>query len=1234
MSKKNWTKEQLAAITTRNTNLLVAAAAGAGKTAVLVERIIRMVSDQKNPIEIDKLLVVTFTNAAAVEMRERIGSALTAQLSINPHSKHLARQVTLLNRASITTLHSFCLDILRRHFYKLDLDPSFRIAEEIEAELLRLEVIEEVFEKRYQEGETSGFTNLVDTYGGQRDDGKLQGLVLELYRFSSSNPWPREWLKGLASSFDVSPEQSLDELVWVKDIKEQIARETASALRILKEASELAGRPGGPSIYASSLSQDIQMIIELLGSCGLGWETMYRSFTSVSWGKLRPVKGDVDEDLKAKVQELRNRAKEKINDLIKTYFCATMQEIIEDLRNQANLIQELAQLTMDFMDAYQSKKQSRGLVDFGDLEHLCLRVLLDQESRPGNPLPSQVAQELKEHFTEVLVDEYQDINEIQETLLYLVSKPNNRFMVGDVKQSIYRFRLAEPALFLQKYERYSLSENLHGTRVDLTKNFRSRQGVINGVNFVFRQIMTKSVGEMDYDTAAELKYGADFPSLESNGENEVIELHLINRKSSGEEESVRPEEVLIETEEQEELDTDQAEARLVGKKILQLVKGTNTENGDGYRVWDKNLGEDRPVSYRDIVILLRATTGRANVFVEELRALGIPTYADLGTGYFQAVEVEVFLSLLKIIDNPRQDIPLAGVLRSPIVGLNAEDLALIRMSRVEGDFYDALSTAAFSELGPLSTKVGYFLERLEKWRSQARRGSLADLIWELYRETGYYDYVGGMVGGTQRQANLRVLYHRAKQYEATSFRGLFRFLRFMERIRASGSDLGAARSLSENEDVVRIMSIHKSKGLEFPIVFVAGMGRQFNLQDLNKDILRHKQKGIGPQVINLETRVSYPSLPKLLIKQCLKREALAEEMRVLYVALTRAREKLILVGSVRDADKALEKWTSHNGLGEWQLPESELLNARNCLDWLYPALSRHRDCLNVSVTSDVADDPSNWRVKHYNITEMQAKAAIENLSNDVNFGKIKNLEPLEEKGWLNEINHRLKWQYLCGGITSKSAKTNVTEIKRNYDIELYDERLGTDKRLKLNNQPRFLQQDRGLTATEKGTAIHTVMQHINLDKSPNEEEVGELLEYLVHKEIITPEQAGVVTPSIICGFFATSLGIRLLTAKKVKRELPFSLALPAREVYSDLTEEEASTEFVLVQGVIDCLLDEGDGLVLIDYKSDVVRPGQESPAERYKGQINLYTRAVEDIMGKKVKERYVYLFHTGEAVKM
>jgi ATP-dependent helicase/nuclease subunit A len=907
------------------------------------------------------------------------------------------------------------------------------------------------------------------------------------------------------------------------------------------------------------------------------------------------------------------------------------------------------------------------LVDFGDLEHYALEILMDNSSAPGNIIPSPVALELKEHYVEIFVDEYQDINSVQETILQLVSReasemPNNMFMVGDVKQSIYRFRLADPSLFMGKYMLFPREEGKDNQGIDLAKNFRSRQEVVDAVNYIFRQIMTPSVGEMTYDKKAELVCGAAYPNLEGfNLAKGPVEVHLLEKTLS--EDSVAPEDEEgasfenlnkdLQEDSNEgngpslqeqllELNAAQREARIIGKRILAMVQGTPEKPQPECYVFDKHTGY-RPVQYRDIVILLRATREIANVYIEEFRQLGIPGFADLGSGYFAATEVETMMSLLKIIDNPRHDIPLAGVLRSPICGLKAEDLAEIRAVNPQGDFYQCLiEVVTNEETSELAEKLVVFLAKLDYWRTLARQGSLGDLIWNLYNDTGYYAYVGAMPGGAQRQANLRALYERAIQYESTSFRGLFRFLRFVEKFLDSGSDLGAARALGENEDVVRIMSIHKSKGLEFPVVIVAGMGKQFNTMDLKKPYLLHKELGLGIAVVDPVLGLTYPSLAQQAIRRKLQMELLAEEMRVLYVALTRAREKLILVGSVRQLPKAIAKWCENAGHQAWELPDGDLAKAKTYLDWVMPAIARHqhgqilRKSAKIEDNSHITEsityqDPSAWQVHLWQPEDsLEIRGQVLDDQEDL-LEKVLKLEPINnEADYQTIINERLTWAYPHEKVVAISAKTTVTELKRREAInEAYQ---NMDESIhhwqpKINSRPRFLQGTTQLTSSERGSAIHLVMQHLKLAGEITPEVIKEQIAQMIVKELLTSEQGEVIDVRAIANFFKQPHGQRVLEADKVHRELPFILAIDAKLIHQEL--DSASEEKVLIQGVIDCLIEEEDGLVLIDYKTDGVKnpaQGQEELIEKYQSQLDLYTQAIERIIKKPVKEKYIYSF--------
>lgn len=1247
-----WTKEQREAIESRGGNLLVAAAAGSGKTAVLVERIIRRITDRTDPADADRLLVVTFTNTAAAEMKERIGQALAREIEKHPASKHLHRQMALLGRASISTIHSFCLDLLRQHFYRLDLDPSFRVADETECALIQAEAMEELFERRYAADDNTLFTALVDCYGGKRDDSALQEMVLGAYHFARSMVDPDRWLKRLPEGYNLEEGCTFDQLPWCGILKNSLKHELENIISVQEQAVNLANKPGGPKVYLDNLEEEREMTARLLQHCAAGasWSDLYNSFQDISFARLKSCrKKDADPQQAEQVRRLRDSVRKKVAAIRKEYFSRTPEGICDDLRKLYPLVKELSSLVIDFAEAYRKAKTDRGVVDFGDLEHYSLQVM--SESGAHGLLPSPAAASLRERYEEVLVDEYQDINAVQEAILQLVSRQGddrpNLFMVGDVKQSIYRFRLADPGLFLQKHMAYSSGRDSRGQRVDLTKNFRSRIGLINAVNFLFRQLMTPAVGETAYDRDAELVCGADYPLPDGEypEQDDAVEVHLVENgapeqraeqaaSDAGDAHDDASEEL---AEFEKELDAMQKEARLVTAKIKELVGPAGGRQG--YNIYDRHLKAYRPLTYRDVVVLLRATSGHANTFVEEFRQFDIPAYAELATGYFEATEVETILSLLKIIDNPLQDVPLAAVLRSPLVGLDAGDLARIRLYSRRGYYFHAVVAASLADQGELSQQLLDFLGKLENWRTAARRGPLADLIWDIYRETGYYDFVGGLPGGGQRQANLRSLYNRARQYEAGTFRGLFLFLRFIERVREGGRDLGAARALGEKENVVRIMSIHKSKGLEFPVVFVAGLGKKFNFSDLNRDMLFHKDLGLGLQLVDAGARVTYPAMSKLALKQKLKMESLAEEMRILYVALTRAREKLFLVGSARNLCNCARRWCGPTGTAGWNLPDGYLAGAVTYLDWLGAALARHRDgaeIRNMGLFEDgpaaaVFSDSSRWKVYFHAGTE---SIAAEKASSPDILAVIKKNEPFKAGGlYAGIIDDRLSWRYPSAGVIGLASKVSVTELKRRFDRAVAEEDgAARDFRPKIGARPLFMQEERGLTAAEKGTSLHLVMQNIDLNSPLAPGDIKREIADMVERELLSEEQAEAVPVEKIAGFFAGPLGRRVLAGREVLRELPFTLALPAGEVYPGL--QDCTGEKVIVQGVVDCLVDEGDGYLLIDYKTDALPPGQVKTAlERYRGQLGLYARAVKEILARPVKEKQIYLFHLGLALK-
>ncbi|MDQ1912921.1 helicase-exonuclease AddAB subunit AddA [Paenibacillus sp. GD4] len=1291
----SWTDDQWDAITLGGHSMLVAAAAGSGKTAVLVERIIRRISDERNPIDVDRLLVATFTKAAAAEMRHRISEALEKALAANQGSDHLRRQLALIHRASITTLHSFCLEVIGRYYQLIGLDPGFRIANETESALMRQDLLEELLEEQYGESaEGDAFWRLADWFNGDKSDEALFQLIQRLYDYSRSHPFPDEWLRDMAGQFTQGWNE--EESPWLPSLRASVKLELEGMLAVLQEAVRVTKQPGGPEPYSGNLEDDtavIEYLLEMV-SGEHRWELLYNAFQGAGFGKLKPCKGDYDKELQEQVKDLRNEVKERLGAIKEELFGRTPREHGEELLAMAPLMNKLVELVIEFGERYRKAKSAKGLVDFADLEHYCLQILRSAEASPGELLPSQAAQDYREQFVEVLLDEYQDTNRVQEAIVELISRaaPGNRFMVGDVKQSIYRFRLAEPGLFQEKYKSYVPGGTEPGQRIDLARNFRSRRQVVDGTNYIFRQVMNETVGEIAYDRAAELVCGASYPE-ESGSDNKLaVELLLIDRSNATnvqEESAVWSEEAEDSPadegpsleEEAKELAVVQLEARTIALNIRRLL---GMDGDRPFQVFDKSVKGMRDITYRDMVILLRATQAWAPVLIEELAAQGIPAYAELSTGYFTAIEVQVLMSLLKIVDNPYQDIPLAGVLRSPIVGLSAEQLAKVRIRSRQGAFYDAVRAYAGSaeDDGPVDSelreKLAAFLVQLAEWRREAQQGPLADLIWGIYRSTGYFDFVGGLPGGQQRQANLRAFYDRARQYEATSFRGLFRFLRFVERMQAGGSDLGTARALGEQEDVVRIMTIHKSKGLEFPVVFVAGLAKQFNSRDLTDAFLLHKELGFGPKYMDLDTRVSYPSLPWLAIQRKMKLELLAEEMRVLYVALTRAREKLYLIGSVKGLDKTLRSWLRFVDHDRQELPDDALASARCYLDWIGPAVFRHpdgkplRDAAGCGYRAQafLMNEPSRWRVEIIG-TEVfagMAEAAGTIERSNERLQTILRLEPVgETERWEHEVWRRLSWQYREEQATKVLAKTSVTELKRLSEhhklMELLSESEGTAEavfteeglalpgsglidaarsggpgyRPAIVRRPRFLEQTK-LNAAERGTVFHAVMQQMPLTKTPTEADVREVLAGMVTRELLTEDQAGVVEPAVIVSFFESELGRRLLASSKVHREVPFSYGLPAKDVYgaeSLKNSERLGDEIIMLQGVIDCLFEEDAGLVLLDFKTDHLKGS--SPAavgEKYRLQLELYARAVETIWKRSVAAKYIFLFDGAHVVPL
>ncbi|MBU3155571.1 helicase-exonuclease AddAB subunit AddA [Clostridium estertheticum] len=1352
-SDVTWTEDQQKAILTRDCNILVAAAAGSGKTAVLVERIIKIVTDEDRPTDIDKLLVVTFTNAAASEMRERIAAAISKELHNNPQSKLLQRQLTLLNKSSITTIHSFCLEVIRNNFHVVDLDPNFRIADGTEAVLLKQEALEELFEDRYiaienenksddedktEENsssdvpvttrfpnlESNSFLNLVEAYSNNKEDLGLQGIVLSLYNFAMSSTDPNKWLIDSAENFNIKDGASFSDTPWAKVLMDDTKIELLGIEKVMVKALKNVEDNEAIILYNEVFKSDLAIIADLLSAANNCFENLATTFEELSFAKLPSIKACKDKEKQKVVQEIRNKVKKQLQELQKQVMNANSEASLEDIKELYPLMMELSQLVIDLQEKYREKKKERSIIDFNDFEHYCLNILMkkDEEGEvvlgnDGKPEPSSVAIGLRNKYEEILIDEYQDSNMVQETLLNIISREKigspNVFMVGDVKQSIYRFRQARPELFLAKYNSYSKDEGAKTRKITLYKNFRSRETVINAVNYIFKQIMCKNIGDLDYTDEEALNLGAHFD--ESVGQGVVggpVELHLIekeikdpendeNEEESGGQVNTIEDDVKsegqINTNEDETPTNIELEARIVAKRIKELMSRIDDQGNEteAFKVYDKNIKEYRDVDYKDIVILLRATSAWAPSFLEQLKLENIPVYADTGTGYFSTVEIQIIMSLLQIIDNPRQDIPMLAVLRSPIGGFTSEELVDIRIGQREVSFYEAMvNFVEFKDtlsedkedqsgdkklepgdkncdledkqLDSVDKKLKRFLKKFNHFREICTYMPIDEFIWYLYTDTGYYGYIGAMPGGPQRQANLKVLFQRARQYEETSYKGLFNFINFINKLKVSSGDMGSAKTLGENENVVRIMSIHKSKGLEFPVVFLSGMGKNFNLMDINKSILFHYELGYGPDYVDPIRRISYPTVLKQALKKTIKIESLAEEMRVLYVALTRAKEKLIITGSIRNIDKNLSRMSSSLDESGEKLGEYEILKGKSYLDWIIPAVIRHVDGKPLRARIQIEDenlhllsDPSSFIVRFWNrehikkdeqleeetlisaeerLSLLKGKSIYDKLLDDKLSEEELSSQKLSEDKLMADIEKRLGFVYKYEKSTKMPTVLTVTELKRKFNVELTESDSGNLYAPRLINKPKFLEEVKGLSPAEKGTAMHSVLQRLDLTKVTTSIEIEAQVQILLEKSLISKEEGKAVRIDKLVKLFKTLLGQRMIKAYSLnllKREVPFHMEISSTDIDKSLPVEIYGDEQIMLQGIIDCYFEENGQIILVDYKTDFVKNGEvNSLIDKYKSQLDYYAKALEVTLGVEVKESYLYSFSTDEAVEV
>ena len=1271
----SWTTEQQQVIDLRNRNILVSAAAGSGKTAVLVERIVKIITDKNHPVDIDHLLIVTFTNAAAAEMRERIGNAIEKALDEQPGDEHLLRQLTLIHNAQITTIDSFCLYVVRNHFHEIDLEPNFRIGDEGELKLLREDVLGRVLEQNYEEP-SEAFSDFVEGYASGRTDAALNEMILQLYEFSRSYPWPEKWLDSFVGAYRIETREELDRAEWLAPLTENIRFVLKDCEQLLKQALAVTQQDDGPDMYEKAVRSDLEKyegLSKLTSFCELSG-----ALSDIKYDRLASSRGfEGDPDKLELVKSLREQAKDVVKKLCKQYFFCSPEMMIEQLERTEPMLEEVVRLTKQFADEFAAAKRRKNLVDFHDVEHFALQILVDEETEKAK----KTAEEFRDTFEEIMIDEYQDSNEVQETLLRSISREergeNNIFMVGDVKQSIYRFRLARPELFMKKYDSYSLEESTT-QRIDLHKNFRSREEVLTCTNDIFYKIMARSLGNVEYDAEAALYPGASYPV----SADFIPEILLADSND----------ELLEDT---ELTDKKTLEAKIVAEEIKHLMKTQP--------VTDKAAGELRAARYSDIVILLRSLSGWADSLVEVLNGNGIPAHTVSSTGYFSTVEVQTVLSMLRLLDNPRQDIPMAAVLRSPMAGLTDEELAVLRLEDGSVPFHEAvleLAEGLYEEDGQKeisnpeadqkqgknadekpenhieSTAHRKLLEFYKKYR-QLRQlvpdTPIHELIEIILRETGYGHYVAAMPAGNRRTANLNMLLEKAAAYEKTSYKGLFHFVRYIDELQKYDVDFGEADMVGENEDVVRIMSIHKSKGLEFPIVIVSGMGKNFNKQDTRSKMVLHPELGIGLDYMDGKKRIKSPTIAKKAIAKQIDLENLGEELRVLYVALTRAKEKLILTGTLKDAPEKLEFFRQQAALyahssDTTAIPYLTRESAAGYLDWILPAVLSYGDKYPVRIVEAaelVLDEVENQLEQNENLTE-----------------RIGEIEAADTQ-LVGQLKQRFSQRYPYQTDILRKNKYSVSELKHRAMRERFEAEQEETVPAFLEEPvtptiPLFIQRQEKITPDQnvsgqgvqvnrgalRGTAVHRVMECYDFT---SEKSVQEQMDAMEKEEKITADMRTLVKERIVADFVSSETGKRMALAQRMGalyREKPFVMGFTEEELErygfgagAQMIENEAQTEnaqqeimsenvsqenhmheedLTLIQGIIDVFWIEDDGITVLDYKTDRVDTAQEL-IDRYATQLKLYADALERVFATrklKVKEILIYSFRLEKLISI
>ncbi len=1267
-----WTPEQESAIMSpKDSNLgaqtlLVAAAAGSGKTAVLVERIITRLKDMENPLSVQELMVVTFTKAAAAEMSARIGVALAKAMESTDDKAlqaRLERQLNLLPSAHISTLHSFCQWVIRSYFYKLDIPPTARIGNEAEMALLKQEVLENLLKEAYEHNEY-GIFDLSDFFSDDKSDAGLQDKVLSLYEFAMSQSNPDGWMRHAVEPYKAAQEQDLRDTLWGRAMWDDQQAEIDRIANRIEQMEPLLESPVGPKKWDKVYQEQLAALAQLKGA--QTWSDMVDvcrnldTFTKASFTSLGKAleKGEVDGALADEFKSLGSQNKDSLKGMKNGLFHIDESVLQQQFKDQYPLIHNLVELTIAFHKAYDEAKKEQGIMDFSDLEHLCLALLVEP-STEDDPQPSEVALELQDTFKEIMVDEYQDTNGVQETIINLISRVDNRFYVGDVKQAIYSFRMADSSLFMNKYNTYGLMNDAVERRIDLAKNFRSHENILTTTNFIFYQIMTQEAAELDYGEKESLIPGRIVEDAPSDWVGGAVELHLLDTSDTN-----RSDETDGDSETAgDEPENNERELDFIIQKIKELhASKKQVQNADG---------SFRQIQWRDFAVLRRSLAGWGTRAVAAMRQAGIPAVVNERDGYFEAQEIQLLLSLLQIIDNPEQDLPMAAVLHSGLVGLDANELGALRLTG-DGSLWSVMPLYAEQSQ---DERLLQFLAHIERWRTLSRRHGVADLLWDVYETLDYVNYVGAMPNGLVRRANVMALYERAKGFESSGFRGLFRFLRFVESLRDSNQDMAVANVVTEADDVVRLMTIHKSKGLEFPVVFLSGVQKKFNTMDFNSPLLVDKNGGIGLKGYYPDIRVSYPSMPWLYCKSIKSDAMKAEEQRILYVALTRARDKLFLTGYINKEikkEKGVGAHIKHAALTQTQALGADLIKAGNSyLHWLLIAFARHLDGgaplrniieLEGETNFDLLDRQCQVKVEIHDGSlygDLDYKADVD----ETTINTVRVLGKVNDVALPEEIVQRFAFTYPNLVAAKTTAKISVSELKRRFaerdaeavsatDVSMQQkpviscditedttgENAILDTSIPTINETELADSVFGrkpmaiavaeevVTGAQWGTLMHEAMQWLPVKKY-TQTSMTDMLDSLQAEGKFSDEERSLLSDRSLYGFFNSDLGQRLIASKRVERELPFSMLFDGNRVYPDVENGER----LFLQGIIDTAFVEDDQWVLVDYKTDRVKSGDEL-IRRYKIQMDLYKEALERLTNMPVKASYIYSFRLHEAV--